>query len=49
MNSLDQRILEIGTDLLGIFGLAFGTLLTVVLVPTFYVTLYRIPSPERTG
>ena len=28
-----------------IFGLAFGTVLTVVLVPTFYVTLNRIPSP----
>jgi multidrug efflux pump subunit AcrB len=31
------------------FGLAFGTVLTVVLVPTFYVTLNRIPSPDRTG
>ncbi|MCB1714979.1 MAG: efflux RND transporter permease subunit [Candidatus Competibacteraceae bacterium] len=28
-------------------GLAFGTLLTMVLVPTFYATLYRIKSPKR--
>ncbi|MCZ6651814.1 MAG: efflux RND transporter permease subunit [Planctomycetota bacterium] len=26
-------------------GLAFGTVLTMVLVPVFYATLYRIPSP----
>jgi multidrug efflux pump subunit AcrB len=26
-------------------GLSFGTLLTLVLVPTLYTTLYRIPSP----
>jgi len=27
------------------FGLAFGTILTMILVPTFYVTLNRIPAP----
>ncbi len=26
-------------------GLAFGTVLTMVLVPVFYATLHRIPSP----
>ena len=29
------------------FGLAFGTVLTMVLVPTFYATLNRIPSPGQ--
>jgi len=27
------------------FGLTFGTLLTMVMVPTFYATLNGIPSP----
>jgi multidrug efflux pump subunit AcrB len=26
-------------------GLSFGTVLTLVLVPTLYATIYRIPSP----
>jgi multidrug efflux pump subunit AcrB len=30
------------------FGLAFGTVLTMVLVPTFYATLYGIKSPGVT-
>jgi multidrug efflux pump subunit AcrB len=30
------------------FGLTFGTILTVVLVPTFYATIYRIKSPSVT-
>jgi multidrug efflux pump subunit AcrB len=29
-------------------GLSFGTVLTMVLVPTFYATFYRIPSPQAT-
>jgi multidrug efflux pump subunit AcrB len=29
------------------FGLAFGTMLTMILVPTFYATLNRIPSPPE--
>jgi len=28
-------------------GLTFGTMLTMIMVPTFYATLYRIPSPEE--
>ena len=27
-------------------GLTFGTVLTMVLVPVLYATIYRIPSPE---
>ena len=27
-------------------GLAFGTILTMVVVPVLYATLFRIPSPE---
>ncbi len=27
-------------------GLAFGTVLTMILVPVFYATLHRIPSPQ---
>ena len=27
-------------------GLTFGTVLTMVLVPTFFALLYRIPSPK---
>jgi multidrug efflux pump subunit AcrB len=29
------------------FGLTFGTMLTMILVPTFYATLNRIPSPQK--
>lgn len=29
------------------FGLTFGTVLTMILVPTFYATLNRIPSPQE--
>jgi Cu/Ag efflux pump CusA len=28
------------------FGLAFGTILTMVLVPVFYATFYGIPNPD---
>jgi multidrug efflux pump subunit AcrB len=27
-------------------GLAFGTILTMIIVPVLYATLYRIPSPS---
>jgi hypothetical protein len=27
-------------------GLTFGAVLTMVLVPVLYATLYKIPSPE---
>jgi multidrug efflux pump subunit AcrB len=31
------------------FGLLFGTIITMVLVPTFYATLYRIVSPAASA
>ncbi len=30
-------------------GLTFGTVITMVLIPTLYATLYRIPSPDKSG
>jgi len=29
------------------FGLAFGTVLTMVVVPVLYVVFFRIPSPKE--
>jgi multidrug efflux pump subunit AcrB len=29
------------------FGLAFGTILTMVLVPVLYCVLFKISSPEK--
>jgi multidrug efflux pump subunit AcrB len=29
-------------------GLTFGTLVTMVLIPTLYATFYRVPSPSKT-
>ena len=37
----------IGLSVVIMVGLAFGTILTMVLLPTFYCTLYRIRSPEK--
>ena len=31
------------------FGLMVGTVLTMVLVPTFYAAVYRIVSPGQSG
>ncbi len=31
------------------FGLAFGTVLTMIMVPTFYAALYRIKPPGKSG
>jgi multidrug efflux pump subunit AcrB len=31
------------------FGLLFGTILTMVLVPTFYAILYRVASPAKSA
>jgi multidrug efflux pump subunit AcrB len=28
-------------------GLSFGTVLTMVLVPTLYATLFKVPSPDK--
>ena len=29
------------------FGLTFATVLTLIVVPVLYVTLYRVPSPAE--
>jgi Cu/Ag efflux pump CusA len=31
------------------FGLAFGTILTMVLVPVLYALLYRLEPPDKAG
>jgi len=28
-------------------GLAVGTMVTMIIVPVLYATLFRVPSPER--
>ena len=30
-------------------GLTFGTILTMVLVPVFYATVYRLRAPQPAG
>jgi multidrug efflux pump subunit AcrB len=30
-------------------GLAFGTVLTMLVVPALYALIYRVPSPDRAG
>ena len=30
------------------FGLTFGTILTMIMIPTFYATLYGIKAPGTT-
>lgn len=41
-----QDVFWIGMAVTIMAGLSFGTLLTMVLVPVFYATLFRIPSPK---
>ena len=41
-----QDVFWIGMAVTIMAGLAFGTLLTMVLAPVLYATLYRIPSPQ---
>ena len=42
-----KDVFWIGLAVTIMVGLAFGTILTMILVPTFYATLYRIRSPEN--
>ncbi len=42
---LIQDAFWISMALVMMFGLMFGTILTVILIPTFYATLYKIKSP----
>lgn len=46
LETLVQDAFWIAMALTIMFGLTFGTLLTMVMVPTFYATLNRIPSPN---
>jgi multidrug efflux pump subunit AcrB len=41
-----QDVFWIGLAVVLMVGPTFGTILTMVLVPVFYATLYRIPSPQ---
>ena len=42
-----QDVFWIGMAVTVMAGLTFGTVLTMILVPVFYATFYRIPSPAR--
>jgi multidrug efflux pump subunit AcrB len=42
-----QDAFWIGLSVVIMVGLTFGTLLTMVLLPTFYCTLYRIPAQAK--
>jgi len=42
-----QDVFWIGLAITIMFGLTFGTILTMVVVPTFYATLYRLKRPEQ--
>ena len=42
---LTQDVFWVGMAYTIMFGLLFGTLLTMVLVPVFYAFLYRVKSP----
>jgi multidrug efflux pump subunit AcrB len=44
---LVQDAFWVGMALVMMFGLLFGTVLTVILIPTFYATFYRIASPAK--
>jgi len=41
-----QDVFWVGMAVTIMAGLTFGTILTMVLVPVFYATLYRLPSPK---
>ena len=43
---LIQDVFWIGLAVTVMAGLTFGTILTMILVPVFYTTFYRIPSPK---
>ncbi len=45
---LIQDVFWIGLAVTVMAGLSFGTILTMILVPVFYATFYRIPVPEDT-
>jgi multidrug efflux pump subunit AcrB len=48
MAPLLQDVFWISMAVTIMFGLAFGTILTMLLVPVLYATLYRIPADSTT-
>jgi multidrug efflux pump subunit AcrB len=44
-----QDVFWIGMAITIMFGLSFGTLLTMIAVPVFYAALNRVYPPERSG
>ena len=46
---LIQDAFWVSMALVIMFGLPVGTMLTVIMAPTFYATLYRISAPAKTG
>jgi multidrug efflux pump subunit AcrB len=47
MIPLLQDVFFVSMAVAVMFGLTFATILTLVVVPTVYVTFYRIPEPAR--
>jgi multidrug efflux pump subunit AcrB len=44
---LIQDAFWVSMALVMMFGLLFGTCLTVILIPTFYATVYKIKPPAK--
>jgi multidrug efflux pump subunit AcrB len=49
MAPLLQDVFWVSLAVTIMFGLAFGTLLTMILVPVLYALLYRLRSPDEAG
>jgi multidrug efflux pump subunit AcrB len=49
MAPLLQDVFWVGLAVTIMFGLAFGTVLTMLVVPVLYATFYRVPSHPTTG
>ena len=44
-----QEVFRVGLAITTMSGLTFGTILTMVLVPTLYATLFRLKGPDGSG
>jgi multidrug efflux pump subunit AcrB len=42
-----QDVFWVGMAITIMAGLAFGTVLTMVVVPVLYCMFYKVPSPEK--
>jgi multidrug efflux pump subunit AcrB len=47
MAPLLQDVFWVSLAVTIMFGLAFGTVLTMIVVPVLYATLFRIPSMNK--